>query len=654
MPRHRTTPVFALALAILTGFAHAQGPSPTKPHWSFVAPTRPTPPAVRDASWIRNPVDRFVLRGLERASVAPATDANRRTLFRRVALDLTGIPPTPEELRALVADRDTRAYHKFVDRLLAAPGFGERQARHWLDAARYADSHGYSIDGARTIWPYRDWVIRAMNSDMPFDQFTIEQMAGDMLPNATIDQKIATGFHRNTMINQEGGVDREEFRIESVKDRVSTTATAFLGITLTCAQCHDHKYDPLSQADFYGFYAFLNNDDEPNIIASPNDDQFRAWQKRERQLRTELDRAKKKKLAKSEIQSRQTAFNKHRKTQPRVDRSMVLATRKTPRVSHFHEAGDFTRKGKVMQPAVPAVLHDLPRSNRRPNRLDLARWLVAKDNPLTARVVVNRIWQCHFGRGIVGTENDFGKQGDRPSHPELLDWLATEFVRSGWSRKHIHRLIVTSRTYQQSSHVRAELRERDPKNLILARQSRFRLDAEIIRDCALSVAGVLSRKMGGPGVFPPQPGGVMDVGQNRRSWRPSKGEDRYRRGIYTFFWRSTPHPALMVFDAPTAMESCTRRLRSNTPLQALTLLNDVAFAELAGLLTDRLLRDVPENDVSARLQRGFELCLGRSADATELTIVQKLLAKHSGEEPRRRWLAVARVLLNLDEFITRE
>jgi mono/diheme cytochrome c family protein len=718
---------------------------PGAEHWSFRPIGRPEPPAVKNAAWVRNPIDAFILARLEKEGIQPSPEADRVTLIRRLSLDLLGLPPTPQEVDDFVNDQRPDAYERLVDQLLASPHYGERWGRHWLDQARYADSNGYSIDAARQIWPYRDWVINAFNRDLPFDQFTIEQLAGDLLPNATLEQRIATGFHRNTQINQEGGIDVEQFRIESVVDRVNTTGAVWLGLTIGCCQCHDHKFDPIRQKEYYQFFAFFNSVDEPVLeLGTPEQlKQRRELQGRiaalEKRLKT-LDTVTPEELAKwegslspeakaqlpAEVQKilaiapngrtpRQeqaliTAYRnidqvRHvvagladpitllaqthaltarqalvqqiadlKKQLPVVASSLVVQERATPRVTHVHLGGDFLRKGPVVTPGVPAVLPPLPPKERY-NRLDLARWLVGPDNPLTARVAVNRFWQVYFGLGLVETDNDFGKQGTPPTHPELLDWLARQFIEQGWSMKKVHRLIVTSATYRQSSRARPELAGVDARNRLLARQNRLRLEAEVVRDVALASSGLLNPAIGGPSVFPPQPQGVYSFTQVPKDWRPSVGPDRYRRGMYTFFWRSAPHPALTVFDAPDANTACTRRNRSNTPLQALTLLNDQGFIEFAQALAARGLREAGPGD-AARVDHAFRLCLARPPQPRERDVLLRLLVKEraayrerpdeakallAAEPPRgvdpaefAAWMSVARVLLNLDEFITRE
>jgi mono/diheme cytochrome c family protein len=684
---------------IAGGAAAPAGETPSTPpsHWAFVPPLKPEPPAVVDASWVRNPIDQFILARLESEHRNPSPEADRPTLIRRASLDLTGLPPTIDEVDEFVRDMNPGAYERMIDRLLASPHYGERWGRLWLDGARYADSNGYSIDAPRTIWPYRDWVVSALNADMPFDQFTIDQIAGDLRPGATIDQKVATGFHRNTPINQEGGIDVEQFRVESIIDRVNTTATVWLGLTLGCAQCHDHKYDPLSQSEYYQFFAFFNNVDEPELpLATPDDvakqdsirrsideylrklpaddptlwDKQRAWedsldmagrQKQSQEVREAFDvvfdersEAQRHTVFAAFVEQ-DRAMRPHRqkiaalrKSAPKIVTSMVVRERENPRETHRLAGGDFTRPAEKVAPGVPAALS--PMRADSPGRMELAEWLVDPSNPLTARVKVNRLWQVAFGRGLVETDEDFGTQGSPPSHPELLDWLATELIGRGWSLKSINRLIYTSATYRQSSHRRAE----DPENRLLARQSRHRLDAELVRDAALASSGLLNPEIGGPSVFPPQPDGVMNLGQMRREWKADEGPERFRRGLYIYFWRATPHPLFTLFDAPDGTRACTRRARSNTPLQALTLLNAEAFIECAEGLAGRAL-DAGSSD-DERLIFAFRSCLARGPSDPERDRLRLLLAEARAEtqDERAAWTTLARVLMNLDEFITRE
>ncbi|MSU24703.1 MAG: DUF1549 domain-containing protein [Opitutus sp.] len=691
----------------------AEEPEKTK-HWAFVPPERSPPPAVQDAAWPRHDLDRFVLARLEAEGLRPAPEAEKATLLRRVTLDLIGLPPTLAEVDAFVVDRAPGAYARVVERLLASPHFGERWARPWLDVARYADSNGYSVDAPRQIWKYRDWVVGALNRDLPYDQFVIEQLGGDLLPNPTVDQKVATGFNRNTQINQEGGIDPEQFRIESVLDRVSTFGTVFLGLTVGCAQCHDHKFDPIKQREYYQLYAIFNNSADDGhgknapgstlAFASENPADEAAMRELETQQAafekfldarsapvvawfsaldglgktnlggtarealdvawTDLTFAQKRAVfaadpqAEPEFKTRNQKFSALERKASRRLTTLVMSELKTPRESTIFIKGDFTRRGDPVQPGTPAILP--PMAVATPNRLDLARWLFQPEHPLTARVMVNRIWQQYFGRGLVETENDFGTQGLAPSQPELLDFLSTEFIAQKWSMKALHRLIVSSATYRQSSRERPDLHVVDPLNKFLAHQSRLRLDAEIVRDVALAASGLLAPQLGGPPVYPPQPDGVMNLGQSSRPWIASTGHDRYRRGLYTHYWRATPHPAAAVFDAADSFSACTRRLRSNTPLQALTLLNDQQFFEFAGALAKRVLAE-GGNDDSARLDYAFRLCVARPPAPKERTRLLALLADlrtpratDPAASEAEAWTTIARVLLNLDETITRE
>jgi mono/diheme cytochrome c family protein len=687
------------------------GIAPTASHWSFIPPRREPVPTPARKGWSRNPIDEFVLARLDRAGLTPSPAADRATLVRRLSLDLIGLPPSPLEVESFLVDGSEESDERTLDRLLASPHFGERWARPWLDQARYADSHGYSIDAPRAIWKYRDWVIAALAADMPFDQFVIDQIAGDLEHGTGWAPRIATGFHRNTQINQEGGIDVEQFRVDSIVDRVNTTATVFLGLTIGCAQCHDHKYDPISQREYYELFAFFNNVDEPELeLASDTElarrdevrariDQFHAelakrypdldeherkWEKTvtlaftqaqdpevrlafdaPREKRTPSQRRKLVELllaANPSFKVELAELKKLRAAEPRFVTTLIVRERAgSPRPTFIHLGGDFTRKGDRVQPGVPAVLAGNAGSSpgTPPDRMKLARWLVDRRNPLLARVVVNRIWQAYFGRGLVETDNDFGTQGSPPSHPELLDWLARELIDRGWSQKTIHRLIVNSATYRQASRVRPEGVAIDPDNRLLWRQSRLRLDAELIRDSALASSGLLTRSIGGPSVFPPQPDGVMTLGQMRRPWQADVGANRYRRALYTYFWRATPYPFLTVFDAPGGAQTCTRRYRSNTPLQALTLLNDPAFVEIAQGLAERITHDrpLPATDRD-RLKYAWLVCLGRAPSTRELETLLEVLEDEPSELPYRGggspWLTVARVLLNLDEFVTRE
>lgn len=872
-------------------------------HWAFIPPVRPALPVVKNETWSRTPIDRFILATLEKNGLAPSSVATKTTLIRRLSLDLTGLPPTIGEVDRFLADRSPDAAEKLVDRLLASPHYGERWGRWWLDAARYADTNGFEKDLPRSIWPYRDWVINAFNKDIPFDQMTIEQLAGDLLTSPTADQLVATGFLRNSMRNEEGGVDPEQFRVEGLIDRVDAIGKAYLGLTVNCAQCHNHKFDPIRQDEYYKFYAFLNQDDEPEIevpeekiekqratirakIAKIEDELIAAtpdlakrladWEAQLRPLEgawtiirdgsifasfgTKFDRLPdfswipkgdnstknvyviqaKSPLKKitglrlelmtdatlpfngpgrsttgglylsevvleaggqklpfadatadfsrllfpirnaidgdtstawdveagpglrnqsrkavfvlkqpleievggsmtiSLVQKQQERINIGRfrlsvtdETAPQADpvsvqvrsilgkpaarrtadeqrqlfsayretvrgwtgeneriaelwrdwpygsTTLALKSREEERETRIFKRGDWKRPGDQVTAGTPAVLPAMAAGAPR-NRLGLAKWIVDRGNPLTARVIVNRVWQQYFGVGLVTTPEDFGARCELPSHPELLDWLAVEFMESGWSIKHLHRLIVNSATYRQSSKVTPQLMEADPTNRWLARMPRLRVESEIIRDLFLSTAGILSPKIGGPSVYPPIPDGVLVLSYGGATWNTSTGEDRYRRGMYTFWKRSVPYPGLSVFDMPNGDQSCPRRTRSNTPLQALTTLNDPIFMEAAQGLALRIWKEGGTTDRS-RLTYGFRLATGRQPNAYELQqLTQFLQAQRpafSGKtanavyvaapdltqlpadvnlEQVAPWAMVARVLLNLDETITRE
>ena len=655
--------------------------APYEPHWAFNAPTRPAVQEKGPAA-----IDAFLDRGLKEAGLKASAEASPEKLLRRLSLDLTGLPPTPTELDTFLQARakdPQAAYAAAIDRLLASPAYGERWGRWWLDQARYADSNGYSIDAPRSIWKYRDWVVSSLNADLPFDRFTVEQLAGDLLPDAGEAQRIATGFHRNTPLNQEGGIDVEQFRIDSVIDRVGTTGTVWLGLTVGCAQCHDHKFDPIAQKEYYRMFAFFNNQDEPTMkVSDPSRDEAKlaaAASESEKALATWLDQrateskkweaaltkattaklpgptkaALRKPAGKRSVMERALLFAAgpgaadkefkvlHKKAKDAADlrdgapTTLVLKERAQLRTTHLLTAGDFTRPAEEVTPGVLSVLHAFQPDQGPVNRLDLARWIVSKDNPLTARVIANRIWQAYFGRGIVETDNDFGSQGTSPSHPELLDWLAVELVERGWSLKSLHRTIVLTQAYRRDSAERADLNEKDPDNRLLARQTRLRLDAELVRDSALVASGLLTQKIGGPPVYPPIPDGVMSLGQVKHAWNTSQGPDRTRRGLYTFTYRVTPPPAFAVFDAPDGLSACTRRNRSNTPLQALTLLNDPAYFEAAQALAKVIDKE--------GLATAFRRCTSRAPEAAELAVLTPLDR-----------LSAARALLNLDETITRD
>ncbi|MBI5757091.1 MAG: PSD1 domain-containing protein [Planctomycetales bacterium] len=631
-------------------------------HWAFQTLRRPDVPHINDEAWSRNAIDRFVLTRLKQPSLRPAPEADRATLLRRVTLDLVGLPPTPEDVAAFLADDNLDAYERAVERLLASPHYGERWGRHWLDAARYADSTGFETDAPRSMWKYRDWVIEAFNDDLPFDEFTIKQLAGDLLPSASTADRIATGFL--LCGPQDGG--SEPTRLDAVVERMNTIGSVFVGLTLGCSKCHSHKFDPISQHEYYRLFAFFNAADESVLELAPPEQVARR-----NALRAQLAAL----IAEREMyaaklpagtaandpghQERSRTIDSLKRQIPQLDSAQVLVPAAAPRATTIFVRGEYSRPGEVVTPDVPAVLPPMPAGQR--TRLDLARWLVSTQQPLTPRVTVNRVWQQFFGRGLVETESDFGVQGARPTHPELLDWLASEFVASGWRLKSLHRLIVGSATYRQSSHRQAENDAIDPENRLLARQSRLRLEAETIRDSALVVSGLWSPKVGGPSVFPFQHDGIMLNRATPAEWIVSSGTDRYRRGMYTTYWRLTPHPFLQTFDTPDSLTACTRRRPSNTPLQALTLLNDPTFVECAEVLAQRVMREVPDSD-RERLDRAFRLCLGRPVVAEEQALLFEVLAAArarfvAASKPvadRAAWTQVCRVLLNADEFVTRE
>lgn len=793
-----------------------------EPHWAFIPPERPSPPADQ------HPVDHYIDSALSESGLKPAPPADAHTLLRRLHLDLTGLLPAPTDINGFVSAYNAdpaKATAALVDKLLASPHYGERWGRHWLDQARYADSHGYSVDGARTMWPYRDWVIHAVNNDMPFDQFTIEQIAGDQLPEATKSQKVASAFHRNTLINQEGGTDREQFRNEAAVDRVNTTGAVWLGLTLGCAQCHTHKFDPVTHHDYFSLFAFFNQGTDvnnggatltveegemfgrkapPPPKAAPIDDTtWKPLKIASAKTNTEatlkpLDDAsllltgktpdnaiytlnastglktvsaiqlrviphdslpkagpgtagngnfvltdfevkhdgKPVKIAMAQADHSQKGYDISHTIDANPESGWAINTgggsragvkMNAPHEAHFIFAEPVETHGKPFEivlrhnrnkvyavgrfavaasasvpelpkewsaPKIPGiatarvmVMQDLPRNRQRttyihlrgdflshdketgplkpnvpaifPNRLPeaefhdrthLAKWLVDPGNPLTARVTVNRLWMRLFGKGIVETENDFGMQGSLPTHPELLDWLATEFMEKGWSQKHMLRLMLTSEAYRRSSRQGSPAARAaagaDPLNTLLARQNRVRVDAEIVRDAALSASGLFHPKLGGPSVYPPQPAGVYAFTQARKGWPTSKGPDRYRRAMYTMFFRSAPYPTLTTFDSPDFGTSCTMRPRSNTPLQALTMANDQAMVELAQGLAKRI---QAEADTEAdRLTRAFEICYARPPSNAERNSLGSFV------EAGATWDDIARVLINTDEFITRE
>ncbi len=660
-----------------------------KAHWAFTKPQLPSLPKVKNAAWAKNPIDVFILSRLEQEGLKPSPEADRYALIRRVSLDLIGLPPTPEEVQAFIADKSPNAYARVVDRLLDSPHYGEKWARMWLDLARYADSAGYGSDPLRpNLYPFRDWVIAAFNRNLPYDQFTLEQIAGDLLPNPTRDQLIATGFHRNTMTNTEGGTDDEEFRMAAVKDRAITTSQVWMGLTIGCAQCHNHKFDPLTQKDFYRFAAFFNqteDNDQPDerptmpLLTHEQTQRSDTLKREMADLQAKLPMMPE---LKAEIEKKKKELDAIKPLAYPVMREVAADKR---RESFVLTLGNFLQRGEKVEPETPASFPPTPPNTPR-NRLGVAQWLVSPDNPMTARVAVNRFWAQIFGIGLVETEEDFGLQGSLPIHPELLDYLAVRFQSSvsatptglNWEMKKLLRLIVTSATYRQSSQTTPALIQKDPRNRLLARFPRRRLEAEMVRDQALALSGSLSPKIGGASVYPPQPAGLWQAAFNgERTWQTSTGEDRYRRGLYTFWRRTVPYPSMATFDAPSR-EICTmRRLPTNTPLQALVTLNDPVYLELAQALGRRIVKEGGITTES-RIQYALNLVTGRPARAEQAVTLQQLYteelahyrtapddAKKLATEPlgvlpegmdaaeQAVWTVVANVLLNLDSVLTK-
>jgi len=898
-------PLAAPDLSAIKAWADQNGPidgDPSKKHWSYVAPVRVAVPSII-STWIRNPIDAFTFQKMKQEGLHPSPAASKETLIRRVTLDLIGLPPTPAEVEAFLADKSPNAYERVVDRLLRSPHYGERQARGWLDLARYADTDGYEKDLNRTAWLYRDWVIDAFNQNLPYNAFTIDQLAGDLLPNANLQDKVATGFCRNTMQNLEGGVDQEEAHFAVILDRSETAATTWLGTTIGCCRCHDHKYDPFTQRDYYKMAAFFSN--TKVIPRGPKSVGEEKWLEPELQVPTEEQKQQEAALSAKIIQLTQqvnapsfalesgyrdwvahvgdpttwqpatvsavrsaggakftsnpdgsetatgplldkdtytidlgkaganwnalrldvlpdaslgshgpgradngnfvltgirlvvdgqpfplvyamadysqpmydasqaisggddsgwaingqngkphylvatlaqpvktgqtlqlilaqnSQFAKHvigrfrismaaggdpfaelipndirsavaaagrsaaqeklltafyRKITPILapiraelasDQAKLASLRsheptamvleenpaKGPLTAYVRSRGQFLSKTEEVTAGTPAILPQLPAG--RADRLALARWIVSKSNPLTARVEVNRMWELYFGRGIVETSEDFGTRCSPPTHPELLDWMACKFMDLNWDMKAMNRLIVTSATYRQSSDATPALIAKDPQNLYLARAPRFRMEAEMIHDNALAAAGLLSSKIGGPSVFPSQPDGIWDSPYSGQQWMPSKGEDRYRRGIYTFWKRTAPYPSFMALDA-TSREACTvRRIRTNTPLQALALLNDSLMIQAAQGLAKEMM--TTKGAEPTKVAAGFERCTARRPDPAELNRLEALLAKLrakyeqrpnaaaalGGTAERAAYTMVANVMLNLDETITK-
>jgi hypothetical protein len=707
-----------------------------QPHWSLIAAKRPPLPKLQPGTQVNSAIDHFILARLQHEKLTLSPETDRRTLIRRLSFDLTGLPPLPEEVDQFQGDNAPSAYEKLVDRLLASPHFGERLAMYWLDLVRYADTAGYHSDNHRDVAPYRDYVIQAFNNNKRFDQFTIEQLAGDLLPDANDQHKIASGYNRLLQTTEEGGAQPKEYLAKYAADRVRNTGTVWLGLTLGCAECHDHKFDPIKTRDFYRFAAFFADLKErpvgrqdQSLLPSPAqsallkklDAQMGPLQQAMSTSTPELAAAQSKweeavrqdakglpkeiaalvvlDAAKRNAKQSQDLAKYFRSIAPELKMvrdqlaqlvqqkdgvtksiaSTLVSQAQAPRPIRILPRGNWLDdSGELVQPGVPEALAPLAVKEGRASRLDLANWMVAAENPLTARVFVNRLWLLFYGQGLVKTLDDFGSQGAWPAHPELLDWLAVEFRESGWDVKHTIKLMVMSRIYKQTSRVSDVLKQRDPFNTLFARQARYRLDAETIRDNALAISGLLSRKIGGPSVKPYQPAGYWKyLNFPQREWMNDKGESQYRRGLYTYWCRTFLHPSLLAFDAPTREECTVERTKSNTPQQALVLLNDPTYVEASRLFAERLMLSAPTTE--ERIQLAFRLALSRPAAVAEVKVLAKLFAQHlqqyhedkAGAEALLRvgdrsrtpgldvielaaWTSVTRVILNLHETITRE
>lgn len=636
-------------------------------HWAYVPPKNQDVPFIW-SFWLENDIDKFTYQSMKTVGLSPSEEADKATLLRRVSLDLTGLPPTPKEYEEFLDDNSGDAYEKVVDRLLASPRYGERWAAMWLDLARYGDSKGYQKDKHRDIWQYRDWVIDAFNSDMPFNQFTIEQLAGDLLPHPTVDQQIATGFHRNTNTNDEGGTDDEEFRVVAVLDRVSTTMEVWQATTMACVQCHSHPYDPFPHKNYYQLMAFFNTSaDKDDNADSPLLSEVSSVQKRQAAKLLPLIKQYKDTSSQEYHSLKQRLELVTKPSNTPVMREMVDSTRK----SFVFVRGNWMVHGEEVSPNTPGILKTLPKEFPS-NRMGLAKWIASSQNPLTARVLVNRFWEQLFGRGIVETLEDFGTQGAKPSHPELLDYLATRFIKEDdWSMKKLLREMVTSATYRQSAKVSEESLAKDPYNSYLSRGPKVRLTAEQVRDQALASAGLLSDRMFGPSVMPPQPDGVWQVIRNVMTWKEANDENRYRRALYTYWRKSSPYPSFITFDAPSRELCLSRRTRTNTPLQALVTLNDPVYLEASQGLALQMKKSKGD-DLIGGLRYGYQLLTGKEPDRKRVKLlmdyyeksithyrqapgdVDKLLTLSGTKTPQLAALtATANVLLNLDEVVTK-
>ncbi|MEZ5044355.1 MAG: PSD1 and planctomycete cytochrome C domain-containing protein [Saprospiraceae bacterium] len=580
-----------------------------KPHWSFIPPKEAAVPRVSNKEWPRNEIDYFILEDIEANNLKPNAEAEKAYLLKRLSFDLTGLPPSLELQERFERDASPDAYEKVVDELLASKHYGEKMAIPWLDVARYADSHGYQDDGVRTMWPWRDWVIHAFNENYPYDKFLTWQLAGDLLPNPTKEMLLATGFNRNHKITQEGGVIDEEYRIEYVTDRTNTFGKTFLALTFECAKCHDHKYDPIAQKDYYSSFAFFNQVPEKGLVGTID----ASFADPPNMKITDKDIAEVLQF----INKKDTAFVE----------VMVMKDSLGIRPTHVLQRGVYDAPGEVVGFGLPAAIMPFDTNNFAQNRLGLAQWLLDEKNPLTARVFVNRIWQEFFGRGIVKTVGDFGMQGDLPTNIGLLDWLAVDFRKNNWDIKQLVKKIVLSATYRQSAEVTARKLEKDPENIYLSRAPRLRFDAEIVRDHVLASSGLLNPEIGGPSVKPYQPGDIWVVATSGRgllmNYIQDHGSDLYRRGMYVFIKRTVPPPSMLMFDASNRDQCEVKRTRTNTPLQALVMLNDPHVLEASRVLAERLVQE--RSTSTEKIAKAFRLIICRQAKPDELEILEAYL-----------------------------
>jgi hypothetical protein len=651
-------------------------------HWAYVPPEKVVPPKTANATWPRNDIDGFIVTSLEDRHLQPSPEADRTTLIRRLSFDLIGLPPSPEEVRAFVDDSRPDAYERLVDRLLASPHFGERLAIYWLDLVRYADTAGYHGDQIRGASGYRDYVINAFNSNMRFDQFTREQLAGDLLEDPTVEQRLASGYNRLNMVTREGGAQEGDYIVRYAADRVRTTASVWLGSSLGCAQCHDHKFDPFSTKDFYSFGAFFADIKEEGVQdEGGNEAPFPPFIEFPTVGQTARLESLVASLAETALESKKVrkSLEREKRIVEREIRTSVVTETAAPRTMRVLKRGNWQdESGEIVSPAIPAFLGSLDTNGDRPTRLDLADWLTNSDNPLTARVFVNRLWKLYFGVGISRVLDDLGSQGEWPQHPELLDYLAMDFMESGWNIKNTIKQMVMSATYRQSSMADASQKQADPYNRLLARQSRIRFEAELVRDNVLKISGLLSPEIGGRSVMPYQPAGYYrEMNFPTRKYQVDSGKSLYRRGVYTHWQRTFLHPSLLAFDAPTREECTAERPVSNSPQQALALLNDPIFVEAARVFAERVITE-GGNTIAERIEFAYAEALSRAPTSAEAVILTDLYNRHVreftadesaaaafngvGARPTpddigpvelAAWSSVSRTILNLHETLYR-